>query len=193
MSTEETALPVISWPSSGRAVGALGGAVLTVRADAGWVERRLAAGDVCCPGWGSVLSPWGWAVERVVRGEGGRRGGGGGRRGGRGGGGGGEDVLGCGRGGGLGGVVGGAVAAGGVAWAVSGGGSLSAGWAGSSISTSCLCRGGGAGWQRRGVMSISDAGEGVVAGVLGRSGQADAVGAGPGDRVVPVHADPAGR
>jgi Homeodomain-like domain len=64
------ALPVISWPSAGRAVVALGGAVLTVEADPGSVERRLAAGDLGCPGCGHRLAPWGWAVARVLRGVG---------------------------------------------------------------------------------------------------------------------------
>ena len=64
------ALPVISWPSAGRAVVALGGAVLTVEVDPGSVERRLAAGDLECPGCGHRLGPWGWAVPRVLRGPG---------------------------------------------------------------------------------------------------------------------------
>jgi hypothetical protein len=42
--------------------------VVTVEADAGSVERRLAAGDLLCPGCGFRLSPWGWARQRVLRG-----------------------------------------------------------------------------------------------------------------------------
>ena len=61
---------MIFWPSAGRAVVALGGAVLTVEADRLSVERRLAAGDLGCPGCGHGLSPWGWAVARVLRGPG---------------------------------------------------------------------------------------------------------------------------
>jgi hypothetical protein len=44
--------------------------VLTVEADRVSVERRLAAGGLLCPGCGHGLSPWGWAVARVLRGRG---------------------------------------------------------------------------------------------------------------------------
>jgi hypothetical protein len=47
--------------------------VLTVEADAGSVERRLAAGGVSCPGCGGRLAPWGWARLRVLRGPEGSR------------------------------------------------------------------------------------------------------------------------
>lgn len=42
--------------------------MLTVEADGGRVERRLAAGEICCPRCGRSLSPWGWARRRVLRG-----------------------------------------------------------------------------------------------------------------------------
>lgn len=42
--------------------------MLTVEVDVGSVERRLAAGEVVCPGCGCRLAPWGWAAERVLRG-----------------------------------------------------------------------------------------------------------------------------
>jgi hypothetical protein len=41
--------------------------MLTVEADPGSVERRLAAGALRCPGCGGVLARWGWAVPRPVR------------------------------------------------------------------------------------------------------------------------------
>jgi hypothetical protein len=42
--------------------------VLTVEADPGSVERRLAAGGVSCPGCAGRLVPWGWARPRGLRG-----------------------------------------------------------------------------------------------------------------------------
>jgi hypothetical protein len=45
--------------------------MLTVEADRGSVERRLAAGDLCCPGCADALARWGHARERVLRGPGG--------------------------------------------------------------------------------------------------------------------------
>jgi hypothetical protein len=45
-----------------------GGAVLTVGADAAWVEGRLARGELACPDCGGPLGPWGWARVRVLRG-----------------------------------------------------------------------------------------------------------------------------
>lgn len=42
--------------------------MLTVEVDAGSVERRLAEGDLSCPGCGGRLGPWGWARRRVLRG-----------------------------------------------------------------------------------------------------------------------------
>ena len=54
---------------TGRAVGALGGAVLTVEVDAVSVERRLALGELSCPGCAGRLGPWGWARRRVLRGS----------------------------------------------------------------------------------------------------------------------------
>lgn len=69
MSTMDTALPAILLAETGRAVRALGGAVLTVEVDAGSVERRLAAGDLSCPVCGGRLGPWGWARRRVLRGS----------------------------------------------------------------------------------------------------------------------------
>jgi len=42
--------------------------VVTVGVDAVVVERRLAGGDLSCPGCAEVLTGWGWARERVVRG-----------------------------------------------------------------------------------------------------------------------------
>lgn len=47
--------------------------MLTVEADPAGVERRLRNGEIVCPGCGEVLRPWGWAVARVLRGEGGAR------------------------------------------------------------------------------------------------------------------------
>jgi hypothetical protein len=44
--------------------------VLTVEVSVRLVERRLAAGEIGCPGCGGVLAPWGWARERVLRGPG---------------------------------------------------------------------------------------------------------------------------
>jgi hypothetical protein len=46
--------------------------MLTVEACAGSVERRLAAGDLSCPGCGGILARWGRARPRVLRGPGGR-------------------------------------------------------------------------------------------------------------------------
>jgi hypothetical protein len=57
-------------PGSGGPWVALGGAVLTVEVSDRLVERRLAAGEMRCPGCGEVLAPWGWARERVLRGSG---------------------------------------------------------------------------------------------------------------------------
>jgi hypothetical protein len=45
--------------------------VLTVGANAGEVERRLAGGDLECPLCGGVLARWGHARSRVLRGLGG--------------------------------------------------------------------------------------------------------------------------
>jgi hypothetical protein len=45
--------------------------MVTVGADARVVERRLAAGRLCCPGCSGRLAGWGHARERVIRGEGG--------------------------------------------------------------------------------------------------------------------------
>lgn len=45
--------------------------MLTVEADAGSVERRLASGDLSCPRCGGRLGPWGWSTPRVLRGPGG--------------------------------------------------------------------------------------------------------------------------
>jgi hypothetical protein len=42
--------------------------VLTVEADAGSVERRLANGDLSCPLCDGRLGPWGWARRRALRG-----------------------------------------------------------------------------------------------------------------------------
>ena len=44
--------------------------MLTVEDEPVSVERRLAAGDLCCPGCGGLLARWGFAVARVVRGLG---------------------------------------------------------------------------------------------------------------------------
>lgn len=44
--------------------------MLTVEADAGSVERRLAAGVLRCAGCAGRLAPWGWARSRVLRGSG---------------------------------------------------------------------------------------------------------------------------
>lgn len=46
--------------------------MLTVEASTASVERRLTAGDLCCPGCGGLLARWGWARERPLRGVGGR-------------------------------------------------------------------------------------------------------------------------
>jgi hypothetical protein len=46
-----------------------GAPVLTVNDDVSVVERRLAAGDLLCP-CGGVLSGWGWARPRRLRGSG---------------------------------------------------------------------------------------------------------------------------
>ena len=56
---------------TGRAVRALGGAVVTVEVDAVSVEWRLARGELCCPVCGGRLGSWGWARCRVLRGAGG--------------------------------------------------------------------------------------------------------------------------
>jgi hypothetical protein len=45
--------------------------VLTVEDEPVSVERRLAAGDLCCPGCEGLLARWGFAVVRAVRGLGG--------------------------------------------------------------------------------------------------------------------------
>jgi hypothetical protein len=45
--------------------------VLTVEDRPVSVERRLAAGELCCPGCGGPLARWGFAVARAVRGLGG--------------------------------------------------------------------------------------------------------------------------
>ena len=42
--------------------------LLTVEVDPSRVERRLAAGEIRCPTCAGVLSPWGWARSRVLRG-----------------------------------------------------------------------------------------------------------------------------
>jgi hypothetical protein len=42
--------------------------LVTVEGDAARVERRLAAGEICCPVCENVLSPWGWARTRLLRG-----------------------------------------------------------------------------------------------------------------------------
>src|SRR5580704_14165931 len=70
MSRQETALPPWVAPGSGGPRVTLGGAVLTVEVSDRLVGRRLAAGEMCCPGCGGVLAPWGWARERVLRGSG---------------------------------------------------------------------------------------------------------------------------
>jgi hypothetical protein len=44
--------------------------VLTVEDQLVSVERRLAAGDLCCPGCGGRLARWGFGVARAVRGLG---------------------------------------------------------------------------------------------------------------------------
>src|SRR6266705_1513216 len=66
------ALPSFSWPRwrEGRARCAEA-PMVTVGADAGVVERRLAAGRLRCPGCSGRLAGWGHARERVIRGEGG--------------------------------------------------------------------------------------------------------------------------
>jgi hypothetical protein len=43
--------------------------MLTVGEDVAEVERRLAAGELSCPGCAGVLAGWGHARRRVVRGE----------------------------------------------------------------------------------------------------------------------------
>jgi hypothetical protein len=57
------------WPElrEGR-LFALGGAVVTVEADLDGVERRLAAGELWCPSCNGVLTGWGRARSRQVRG-----------------------------------------------------------------------------------------------------------------------------
>jgi len=45
----------------------LGGVVLTVNGDGALVERRLAGGELACPGCGGVLGGWGHARPRPVR------------------------------------------------------------------------------------------------------------------------------
>lgn len=51
---------------------ALGGAMLTVEASAGSVERRLAAGELSCPCCSGMLAGWGHARARALRGPGGK-------------------------------------------------------------------------------------------------------------------------
>lgn len=46
--------------------------MLTVEVSRASVERRLAAGELACPGCWQVLRPWGWAAARVLRGLDGR-------------------------------------------------------------------------------------------------------------------------
>lgn len=43
--------------------------MLTVGVDAAVVERRLVAGELTCPGCAGVLTGWGYARERVIRGK----------------------------------------------------------------------------------------------------------------------------
>jgi hypothetical protein len=69
MSVMVTALPAHLLAETGRAVRALGGAVLTVEVDAVSVERRLARGELSCPGCDGRLCPWGWARRRRLRGR----------------------------------------------------------------------------------------------------------------------------
>jgi hypothetical protein len=45
--------------------------MLTVEVAAASVERKLAAGDLCCPGCGGLLARWGHARQRALRGRGG--------------------------------------------------------------------------------------------------------------------------
>jgi transposase-like protein len=45
--------------------------VVTVGADGGEVERRLAGGELACPGCGGRLACWGWARTRQIRDHGG--------------------------------------------------------------------------------------------------------------------------
>ncbi|MDT3446822.1 helix-turn-helix domain-containing protein [Pseudofrankia sp. BMG5.37] len=45
----------------------LEGAVLTVNADLGVVERRLRAGELACPDCGGVLASWGCSTRRPLR------------------------------------------------------------------------------------------------------------------------------
>ncbi|WP_250287419.1 MULTISPECIES: helix-turn-helix domain-containing protein [unclassified Frankia] len=45
----------------------LEGAVLTVNADRGVVERQLRAGELACRDCGGVLGGWGWSIRRPVR------------------------------------------------------------------------------------------------------------------------------
>lgn len=47
--------------------------MLTVEADPAGVEKRLTDGEIICPECGNVLRPWGWGVERVLRGPHGAR------------------------------------------------------------------------------------------------------------------------
>ena len=47
-----------------------GGTVGDGRGGSGWVESRLAAGLLGCPGCPGVLRPWGWARSRRVGGIG---------------------------------------------------------------------------------------------------------------------------
>ncbi len=42
--------------------------MVTVEADVVQVERRLAAGELCCPVCNGVLAGWGWARPRLLRG-----------------------------------------------------------------------------------------------------------------------------
>jgi hypothetical protein len=45
--------------------------MLTAEAAVASVERKLAAGELCCPGCGGVLARWGHARRRALRGRGG--------------------------------------------------------------------------------------------------------------------------
>lgn len=64
-----TALPCPLAELPGRAVVAFRRTLLlTVEVDPSRVERRLAAGEIRCPGCAQALSPWGWARWRVLRG-----------------------------------------------------------------------------------------------------------------------------
>lgn len=47
--------------------------LITVEVDAADVERRLVAGELVCPACGGMLTPWGWARPRGLRGMEGTR------------------------------------------------------------------------------------------------------------------------